>query len=125
MLSEQADRALLRRATISIAQPFEGPKGVTASVRKRQRRGLAKAVVGVLLVRDCSTDGQTGRTAESLHGSEEAQRRIRPITARRLNLAPSGAGRSPFQNVLSISWSFRRCRTRGRGVTADNCDCKR
>jgi hypothetical protein len=35
--SEQADRALLRRTTIGIAQRFEGPKDVTASVRKRQR----------------------------------------------------------------------------------------
>src|ERR1019366_4666459 len=39
--SEQADRALLRRTTISIAQPFEGPKDVTASVPRavaRRRR---------------------------------------------------------------------------------------
>jgi len=34
--SEEADRALLRRTTISIAQPFEGPKDVTASVRQQQ-----------------------------------------------------------------------------------------
>ena len=34
--SEQADRALLRRTTISIAQPFEGPNDMTASVRKQQ-----------------------------------------------------------------------------------------
>jgi hypothetical protein len=32
--SEQADRSLLRRTTISIAQPFNGANDVTASVGK-------------------------------------------------------------------------------------------
>jgi hypothetical protein len=37
--SVQADRAVLRRTTISIAQPVEGPKAVTASLRNRWPRG--------------------------------------------------------------------------------------
>ena len=55
--SEQADRASLRRTTISIAQPFEGPKDVTASVRKRPRpHGLGSAATtsaGGAVVRRC------------------------------------------------------------------------
>jgi len=34
--SEQADRALLRRTTISITQPFAGSKDVAACVPKQQ-----------------------------------------------------------------------------------------
>jgi hypothetical protein len=42
--SEQADRALLRRTTISVTQPFEGSKDVAACVRKETRdRGPAVA----------------------------------------------------------------------------------
>ena len=39
--AERADRALLHRTTISIAEPFEGLKDVTASVRHRQRVALS------------------------------------------------------------------------------------
>jgi hypothetical protein len=37
--SEQADRASLRRTTITIAQPFEGPKDVTAASVRLQQQG--------------------------------------------------------------------------------------
>ncbi len=48
--NEQAHRALLRRTTISIAQPFDGPKDVTVSVRERQSQSWIRAAGSLLLL---------------------------------------------------------------------------
>ncbi len=53
--SEQADWALLRHTTISIAQPFEAPKDLTASVREQQPATAASSATSWLLRTICSS----------------------------------------------------------------------